>query len=848
MRFYSSLKMPREQRPYARSTPMTLAILLAGILVQALLGEAAPMLKSASVGEKKMAPTPQTTPADSYRTLEAFDCAQMGPVEAVRLPPAGECPRPDIHVKSSVKKRYVVLQEAEYTRVTARRCKGLESRLPWFCGAYDHMTLASEWVEIDRHSTMEKSDCRRLWDEHRLLLGPMDYLVVPPSTFQKSYLATGTVDIGVNHVSCYGGQVPGKNVHGIVDTRYTTVITDHVDLAKAPDGTLSLLHDRVELPCKFHDKECTARTGTYLWDELSEEDKCRLFKVRESSGSLYTDNDGEKTFVSDDDTNIRLVVGEPTMRCGRMVHRTEHSNLFVSEELDEPVFQRELDPLERSPVLYGTVQAAALEEKLAVHIESVIAELKQESCRTRSTHSVARLDQIAATQRATVDGETASLGMGHFATASGEVWYRYQCSRIEVRAKDTEECYNALPVELTREDMAAHFEALGLGGEVTPTEFFLEPKSHRLLTTAAQQDCSTTMSPLYRTVTDRWIRADPRVHLAPTPRLLDTLAIPAAHLRYNRTKFATGGLYTAAALREMNRVRQLPNVIYDVEVTMGRRAQSGGWASSNHGSSLGPHDVLNTYGPWYSDPFGWFWGQLEHLGHVGSTLFGIAFLIKVVTWSVGIVFRVAHGPTDPRMTRKMHFAQCFFPSLIYYLIKVWNRRGPEPREEQDWTIAHEPNQRLLPLVEYPTIQEVRRGATSPANLEAMLERGPGEDEDAVLRNGEGRLRMPRLHFREERTRAKRQAPRTPRADNPYATAPTQEYNPFTERPMPAIPEGNAYQSGPVEGAYANGGDVPAHRSVRGGDRPQVRGRIPGPPSEGSLDQTEVNPRSADGEE
>jgi hypothetical protein len=778
--------------------------------------------------------------------MDAYDCARMGPVEAIQLPPPGECPKPVVHVQSSEKKIYTVLQEAELTRVQGRRCQGLESRLPLYCGTYDHQTLVSSLVEIDAHDELSKAACTRIWDDEKIKLGRKDYAITPNSTFQQAYLAVGSVSLGYNHVTCNGGRLPDSDEEhwGIVDTRYVTITTDTVTLAVSPEGTVTTLRDRIELPCGFGKKGCVTDSGTYLWENLDEISKCKLFKVRKSAGSLYTDNTGEKTFVSEDDTHIRLMIGEPTIRCGRMVFRTEHDNLFVTEEHDEPAFLREIDPLERSPLLYGSVQAAALEEKLASHVEEVISELKQESCRVQSSNHRVRYDRLAATQRATIDGETAALGEGNFATASGEGWYRYPCAHILVRAKDLDKCYNALPVELTGEDRQKHYEALG--EPVNPSaQLWIEPHSHRILDTAAEEECSKTLSPLYRTAHGRWAKADPRVSLAATPTRLNTLAMPPKHQRYNRTNFATGGLYTPAAIREMNRVRQLPNVITGVEMSMGRRAQIRRYQTDTY-DDVNASDVLRLHGPWWADPFGYLWDKLEHIGHVGSTIFGLFFMTKIITWAVGVSMRIYHGPTDPRMSWPVHIVNCLFPSLIYYLSRKWNQAPTHARlHDDEWTVARRleggrPAQALAhePAELGPIPPRARRGRR--AGLEALDQDGPAPREQMWLHNPEGEVLLPAMHFRNEQRRE--------RWANEYAV------RRLRRAPLPPAPQdelialepleledhhhpGAKYQAGPTLGPYENLGDIPAHTSENGRELPSAP-TVPAPPSEPASDTDE----------
>ena len=71
-----------------------------------------------------------------------------------------------------------------------------------------------------------------------------------------------------------------------------------------------------------------------------------------------------------------------------------------------------------------------------------------------------------------------------------------------------------------------------------------------------------------------------------------------------KTDFAKGGLYSAEDMAEMDRFRQLPNVIRDVKATMGGQAIDQGWDRDVLQTELYPSDVLTTHGSWVWDPLG----------------------------------------------------------------------------------------------------------------------------------------------------------------------------------------------------------------------------------------------------
>ena len=647
---------------------------------------------------------PADLPIDSFRDVRGYDCNRMSGAEAVQLPPTGECPRAPVQIRRSENATFVVLQEANFVQVAARRCTGMSSRFPFYCGTYDHETALSEYITINHKDPMAASECRRIWEDRKVRLGNRDFDITPNTTFQQSWNAAGRHLYDYpGHIQCKGEAITNPTAQRVVDTRYTSITTSTEEMALAPDGRLTSVRRQVALPCDFHRKSCTVPSGTYVWDDLTEDQKCKLFKVRVTSGQVHTDAEGEETYVSTDGSALRFLIGAPTMRCNRMVLKTEHERIFLTRERDEPMFQRELAPQERSPLLYANVQDSYLETKLGSKLDQVISAVKQESCRTRSTHSL-RYDQIAAVQRSAVDGETAYLGHGVFATASGEAWWRYKCKEIVARAMDLPKCHTALPVTLLNSDVVAHFAA---AGKEVPTsyQFYLEPHSHRLLTAAATKECAPKLAPLFRTAHGRWISAGPRVALTEAPHRLNALHVLPDDDEIGNTDYAKGGLYTEEDVAEMDKFRMLPNVVHEVEVTMGQRAISRGWATSSELSELRARDVLLTHGHWYLDPFGYLWDRAEDIGDIGVTIWGICWFIKAITWALGLILRACYGPVDPRIGWCHKMCMVLIPSSKHFVI----HRGEK-----------------LPGGWQPLTKRQRRRANRATNEANLQEEGQGE--------------------------------------------------------------------------------------------------------------------------
>ena len=84
-----------------------------------------------------------------------------------------------------------------------------------------------------------------------------------------------------------------------------------------------------------------------------------------------------------------------------------------------------------------------------------------------------------------------------------------------------------------------------------------------------------------------------------------------------KTNFANGGLYSAKGMAEMDRFRQLPNVVRDLEVTMGGQALDQGWDRAVSQTELYPSDVITTHRSWVWDPVGNLWAMMVKASGVG---------------------------------------------------------------------------------------------------------------------------------------------------------------------------------------------------------------------------------------
>jgi len=719
-----------------------------------LLTEAAPAPGAAQPNSTQ--PNPE-----QWRYLTAYDCSRPSQVEAVRLPIPGSCPRPDVNVTGKDPKTFLVLQKAQFLRFPAKVCRMWDSRIPEYCGHYSHQTLLAKSVRIRRPVTLSEAECQRMIDE-----GTYSYQgkaiggIKMNMTTQRTIELRGETVIGhSNQVDCYGTQRSQEGLYNLVDVRVLEFELSQVWLTRDELGHVTTARSAIRLPCEFHRHKCRGRTGTYLWDPSKPTDDCPLHKVRHAQGHVYHDSDGGATFISGDDTAVRLLLGREIFLCGKPVTETEHDRVFVTTHLDDPDFQRNLDPMELSAVLHSSIQSGYIESKLANHVEEVIADLKQETCEVRSTHLDGRYDQLVSQQRSSVLGETAALGGGRFATGRGEAWYTYGCAKVIARAEDKPKCYNALPVSISSTDLEAHLAARG-EAQFRKFEFFVEPVTKRLLTAAAEMACDPVLRPMFQNAQGGWLFAGPQVIRAPTPHQLVSLSNALIQSQYSHTNLAKGGLYTAEQIKTMDLTRQLPNIVDDIEATMAKTASESGWSQGSQ-ATLSSYDVLATSGPWYLDPFGKIMSYLNKSYYLATWITALGFIFKVLTWAWGVVTRFRYGPAHPGMTRRQHWMNVLFPSAVYGFFRQW--REERQRLEEDDPDLYE-----------TTMQQTERG---------LRERGDGHDprrnedlwhpeqpRDPLA--GMGRGASPPPEHTRRRPRAGRSLPAPPSRSESPGTAPS----------------------------------------------------------------------------
>ncbi|XP_071573424.1 uncharacterized protein [Temnothorax nylanderi] len=178
-------------------------------------------------------------------------------------------------------------------------------------------------------------------------------------------------------------------------------------------------------------------------------------------------------------------------------------------------------------------------------------------------------------------------GPGYMAVISGEVVHIIKCTPVDVKYRQTQECYQQLPVTKGNET------------------YFLAPRTHILFKTGTQTTCSRIIPTMYL-LNDGWYRITPILEYSKSPAIIKPNSKPT--WQYNDPgPLAASGIYTNSELENLRDQIMFP-------------AERNG--------------ILNTMAR------GKIWGTFLSIGNASAGVIGLYFCIRTTKL---IVDTIIHG-------------------------------------------------------------------------------------------------------------------------------------------------------------------------------------------------------------
>ena len=621
--------------------------------------------------------TPRAPLETDALIFRAYDCSTPLEVTSLTTKAAPSCDH-ETTEPSPAARKYSLLQRAPHIRFPVTRCQVVRTQIWHHCGMHSHSAIMPlEWT-IEEEVHVAPEECRTAWETKKMKIRTKTGKQVSHTLRLNgtSYLRTSLAGQTYSNMRCQGEEIqwshmqqhkPWKrNGYGMIGYEHTKVMLHKVWATTDPTGIVTIEDDRVQLPCPLDHKGCiTDRATTYVWDPPTEKDRCPFFLTRDVEGVEVPDEEGKPVFVSTDGSMLRLDRGSPQSHCGGIIYQTQYPQLFLAPRgpgvVVIPEFRRPVHPSVMSPTTYTNQQDSFIFHKLIEEMNERFMLAQKARCEDAATKATAEYARRAAEQHAILDGETVHIGRGQFVTASGEVWYHYQCYPVTVRARETEGCYSSLPVTLTQKDFDRYLQARGRPNATDPVsktkgftrrgtvftakrnQFFLEPRTHRLTTVAVPSRCVTPFVPLYQNQHGQWIAYDGRAFSrAPAPGTIEgtswELTGPPPTPDYD---FPTSGVYTLEQTEDMDSYRQVNTAGKGVVNVLGFQLDE----QPEPDQPLNPSSFLPNL-PALDDPiFGSilnkFLSWVKVYGELCSIVVASLLFFRLASWLVGIILRLS---------------------------------------------------------------------------------------------------------------------------------------------------------------------------------------------------------------
>ncbi len=592
--------------------------------------------------------------AASDTIFEAYSCGSPHNIRDVSYQSVGNCPPPVVPTVERENITVQVLFNQKTLEIPAIRCYERMSQDIQYCGHYDHQTVYPYGTMRDVPVPVTTSDCSR-WSTKL----QASYGAVGPGPGRTGGRINLQWNEEVNHlfqpvgrtwvteqgeVKCSGqpfrqdAEVGGASTYiaDAVVSQHSRYFLGNETLRYDADGVVKTVTSGVTLPCSIATNGCETDAGTFVWQPPR--DTCRLGLTRYARGNIVVHGE-QRVFMSNDGSLIRLILEGKTKKCNREVWGTNFKRVFVLEvdQYTTP-FVNLIKNTELSFSSYIRARDDAIYENLKEYVTGEFNYVLQQECQQkRLDHKVSWFHQY--TNPGIV---TFLLGNGTYGTTAGEVMYIYECDAVPVRAVETAECFDSLPVQLLDLNNHTQLKSSPDRSEVV----FMEPITRRLSKQGIQRPCSRVFKPKYKDSFSTWFAVSPGVHRTSTPdaftNFMDYQPTDSPYRAWLESNITGGGLFTVDELEEKEHTldwgRSKSALVAQLISQMPTHGYVGGRVAFN--DIFGKQDELHEkYLPW--DLWAIVTRWLERVGSTASVFVSLV-LIGSVIWKLVSCLHSAH--------------------------------------------------------------------------------------------------------------------------------------------------------------------------------------------------------------
>lgn len=623
----------------------------------------------------------------------AYDCSRPYNIKDVGFAVATNCIK-DNKVTTYQNVTYQVLYEERYRVAKGWTCTIDKSQTVQYCGVYDHETLFAPKTYYNLPASVSASACHSMWNSLTYTTPTgLAYKVSRNSVTSIQYDEKGSSHLEGGEVKCSGEDYKLPDAHMVVHQAHVSVhlkITLQEELFHYNEDGITAHSTQTLLPCLAGNNGCETATAAYGW--VLPQDKCELAVALEVQGLQAMNTANQEVFMSTDGSLTRFIIKPTTNKCGRVVHSTNAPDWFLYPTGTNRQFVRTVQPGAMSPTSYAKNRDDFLFNYLANAIQSEFSHVVDSDCQKQ-----AELSKLSYwIQHKNPGATTWLIGNGIFGSANGEVIYQYYCDPVQVMARETEKCYQALPVEKlsrhttrktatsTKAPPAAEGTSDPIPTWIEPLDddrpLFMEPLTRRLTHQGIDMPCVTKFAAKYKNINDGWMSHLKSVHGAAAPQLPSEVdeRISALDPRV-RPQAGVGGVYKQEDIDAMERYMDMPRATTALGVNLVDQSQR----ERIFTGPVRPEDIF----PSYQDPYGLMrglWGRivtfLHEWGEVSSVFISLYVLTKLSITLFGwgynlLILRDIHGCGR---------VLCWIPFISFFLMRTYRDSpyGMKEREER----------------------------------------------------------------------------------------------------------------------------------------------------------------------
>ncbi|XP_071653598.1 uncharacterized protein [Temnothorax longispinosus] len=298
------------------------------------------------------------------------------------------------------------------------------------------------------------------------------------------------------------------------------------------------IHLRTGTVCQYVDGNCIDIEGRYTYWETIPNDYCKFSHydvLYEGKAKKMVSETNDKLQIlyslSTQDVTFALTrIGEEVL-CGYTLIKTEHPKLVILETNKGDSFARKRPLAIENIDIFAYVNSkfVYVERHIRTQMNRLYTDVLKQRC---NLERQVMKNALSLAMHAPDDFAYQIMkGPGYMAVISGEVVHITKCTPVEVKIRQTRECYQQLPVSKGNET------------------YFLTPRTHILFRTGMQISCSRILPTMYQ-LNDGWYRITPNVEYSKAPMIMEPMTKPTWHYS-DPGSLAASGIYTNQDLEKL---------------------------------------------------------------------------------------------------------------------------------------------------------------------------------------------------------------------------------------------------------------------------------------------------------